>query len=187
MIIVLGVAGGAVLLRDTDATSPSEKVSTESAEQSTLAAGSNAETTSWQADDTTDQFFADGAVADSALDVAAGGPATAGDSNIFSANADTTNQSSSGEMETVSASYDCTAPGLSTTESLICDTPALRKLDAEMARAYRARRTAKLPVIGQQEWLRNRSSCLSSDRREVQIACLTNSYDQRITQLREGV
>ena len=100
------------------------------------------------------------------------------------AEANVASSSPSDASDTLAASFDCTIVGLTATEALICATPSLRMLDAEMARIYRARRKANVPITGQLKWLRSREACLGAERTTEQVTCLASSYETRMATLR---
>lgn len=72
-------------------------------------------------------------------------------------------------------------------EALICGSPLLAALDAEMARLYRLATGPREPVVAigakqaQRDWLRERSRCLKTAARET---CVRDQYLARIAGLR---
>ncbi|MCG9698207.1 MliC family protein [Shewanella sp. Isolate11] len=86
----------------------------------------------------------------------------------------------------LSASYDCSQPGLSSAETLICSDPQLVKLDNQMAKVY-AQATEKAQnehpsslAAMQRGWIKGRNECWKSTEPKQ---CISDSYTQRITEL----
>jgi hypothetical protein len=125
-------------------------------------------------------------LADSALSAMTAQQQATSQSMPSAVEANVASSSPSDAADSTAASFDCTTVGLTATEALICATPSLRMLDAEMARAYRAQRKANVPITGQLKWLRSREGCLGAERPTEQVTCLVSSYETRIATLRNN-
>jgi uncharacterized protein len=95
------------------------------------------------------------------------------------------------------ASFECTKT-VTPREKLICQTPALSRLDDQLAAAYGAAR-ARLSEAGgellkesQRNWLRYAvtvcplSVTTAEDRRQLPVACITARYRERLEQLEQA-
>lgn len=75
------------------------------------------------------------------------------------------------------ASFDCKKASTSV-EKLICTDPKLSELDTDLAQAYRGAVKVSPDVkVGQRQWLKERNAC-------VDVACLANAYQARISELK---
>lgn len=75
----------------------------------------------------------------------------------------------------------CSASSLNTAERTICRTPALQWRDRAVNRLWQRLDGRAGITVSRDEWLASRNACGSN------VACLTDSYDTRIFELRELV
>ena len=78
-------------------------------------------------------------------------------------------------------SFDCAKMRPDSVEPLICRTPLLSALDAEMARLYRLARWGASARNSQKEWLRRRDACHGAAN---ELLCTRDTYLSRIVELR---
>jgi uncharacterized protein len=78
-------------------------------------------------------------------------------------------------------SFDCAKARPDSVETLICRTPQLTALDAEMARLYGRARWGAPARNSQKEWLRRRDACHGAPN---EVLCTRDSYLSRIVELR---
>ena len=78
-------------------------------------------------------------------------------------------------------SFDCAKARPDSVELLICKTPLLTALDAEMARLYRLARWGAPARNSQKDWLRRRDACHGVAN---EILCARDAYLSRIVELR---
>ncbi len=78
-------------------------------------------------------------------------------------------------------SFDCAKAKPDSVELLICKTPLLTALDAEMARLYRLARWGAPARNSQKDWLRRRDACHGV---ASEVLCTRDAYLSRIVELR---